>query len=93
MSVVGTRFGHVSGLVHLSYSPVPDSSSTVVTAGKDGELRVWQGFDDEDCGNLLVGEEATSLAVTKEKLLVGASDTNMVQAYSWDLDTEGVVTR
>ena len=67
MSVEGTRFAHSEGRVSLVYSR---NGKKIHTLGMDGELRVWSGIDDDDCENIVVGEEGFAVAVATNRYMV-----------------------
>ena len=66
MSVEDARFAHSEGRVSLAYSR---DGKKIHTLGMDGEMRVWSGIDDDDCENILVGEEGFAVAVASSRLL------------------------
>eukprot|EP00095_Tigriopus_kingsejongensis_P011218 maker-scaffold1959_size23944-snap-gene-0.6 protein:Tk11218 transcript:maker-scaffold1959_size23944-snap-gene-0.6-mRNA-1 annotation:"wd repeat and hmg-box dna-binding protein 1" len=85
------RFAHTEGRSSLRYTP---DGSTVVTCGSDGEVRLYQGIDDDDPISHLAGDETLAVAVTDERFFVAASGTNTIQGYSLaEGQSEGVITR
>ena len=67
MSVEDARFAHSEGRVSLAYSR---DGKKIHTLGMDGEMRVWSGIDDDDCENILVGEEGFAVAVASSRLQI-----------------------
>ena len=49
------------------------------------------GIDDDDCENTLIGDEVLSLAVSQTRIFTGVSGTNVLSAYNWEGEGEGVV--
>ena len=80
MSSTTLRFGHTDGVSSLRYVP---SDGRIVTAGADGDIRVYADIDDDDSKSHLVGDSALALAISPQggKAYVSASSTNCVRAY------------
>ena len=49
------------------------------------------GIDDDDCENTLIGDEVLSMAASQTRVFTGVSGTNVLSAYNWDGESEGVV--
>jgi len=90
MSVEGLRYAHCEGRVCVEYSR---NGAKIHTLGLDGEMRVWAGIDDDDCENIVVGEEGLAMAVATDRIFVAPSESNSVQALNMDGDNDGVITK
>ncbi|XP_078110102.1 WD repeat and HMG-box DNA-binding protein 1 isoform X2 [Sander vitreus] len=84
------RYGHSEGHTEVCFD---DSGKFIVTCGNDGDVRIWEGLDDDDPKFITVGEKAYSLALKNGKL-VTASSNNTVQIHTFpDGDPDGILTR
>ncbi|KAK1891071.1 WD repeat and HMG-box DNA-binding protein 1 [Dissostichus eleginoides] len=84
------RYGHSEGHTEVCFD---DSGKFIVTCGNDGDVRIWEGLDDDDPKFITVGEKAYSLALKNNKL-VTASSNNTVQIHTFpDGDPDGILTR
>ncbi|XP_060913030.1 WD repeat and HMG-box DNA-binding protein 1 [Labrus mixtus] len=84
------RYGHSEGHTEVCFD---DTGKYIVTCGSDGDVRIWEGMDDDDPKFITVGEKAYSLALKKGKL-VTASSNNTVQIHTFpDGDPDGILTR
>lgn len=84
------RYGHSEGHTEVCFD---DSGRLIVTCGNDGDVRIWEGLDDDDPKFITVGEKAYSLALKRGKL-VTASSNNTVQIHTFpDGDPDGILTR
>lgn len=84
------RYGHSEGHTEVCFD---ETGKFIVTCGNDGDVRIWEGLDDDDPRFITVGEKAYSLALKSGKL-VTASSNNTVQIHSFpDGDPDGILTR
>ncbi|KAM8894853.1 WD repeat and HMG-box DNA-binding protein 1 isoform 2-T2 [Spinachia spinachia] len=84
------RYGHSEGHTEVCFD---DSGRFLVTCGNDGDVRIWEGLDDDEPKFITVGEKAYSLALKNGKL-VTASSNNTVQIHTFpDGDPDGILTR
>ncbi|GLD55786.1 WD repeat and HMG-box DNA-binding protein 1 isoform X1 [Lates japonicus] len=84
------RYGHSEGHTEVCFD---DQGKFIVTCGNDGDVRIWEGLDDDDPKFITVGEKAYSLALKNGKL-VTASSNNTVQIHTFpDGDPDGILTR
>nr|XP_015809211.2 WD repeat and HMG-box DNA-binding protein 1 [Nothobranchius furzeri] len=84
------RYGHSEGHTEVCFD---DTGKYIVTCGNDGDVRIWEGLDDDDPRFITVGEKAYSLALKNGKL-VTASSNNTVQIHTFpDGDPDGILTR
>lgn len=84
------RFAHSEGHTDLCYDP---SGRYLLTCGSDGDVRIWDGFEDNDPESHNVGESALALACAAGKFFV-ATDNYSVSARKFpSADLDGVVTR
>lgn len=85
-----TRFAHIDGHTDVCYD---DSGKYLLTAGADGDVRVWNGFDDDNAVSHRAGDCVYGI-VLKGKRLYTAADNNVVQIYTFpELSADGIVTR
>ncbi|XP_068235136.1 WD repeat and HMG-box DNA-binding protein 1 [Palaemon carinicauda] len=85
-----TRYAHYEGHTDICYT---DDGKYIITCGTDGEVRVFEGLDDDDCKTHLVAESAHAIAYKDGRFLV-ATDSNLVQAFTMDEGTpDGIITR
>lgn len=67
--------------------------SHIITAGSDGDIRIWNGINDDDPSSKCVGEFVMALAHYAQRILV-ATDLNTVQALTFpDGDRDGTEFR
>lgn len=84
------RYGHSEGHTEVCFD---DTGKFIVTCGNDGDVRIWEGLDDDDPRFVTVGEKAHSLALKNGKL-VTASSNNAVQIHTFpDGEPDGILTR
>ncbi|XP_071476243.1 WD repeat and HMG-box DNA-binding protein 1-like [Diadema antillarum] len=84
------RMGHSEGHTDVCYE---ETGKFILTCGTDGDVRVWQGLDDDDPQTIDVGETSAALALSKGRLYI-ASDTNTVQAYTFpEGQYDGIISR
>lgn len=84
------RYGHSEGHTEVCFD---DTGKFIVTCGNDGDVRIWEGLDDDDPRFITVGEKAHSLALKNGKL-VTASSNNTVQIHTFpDGEPDGILTR
>ncbi|XP_068434848.1 WD repeat and HMG-box DNA-binding protein 1 [Clinocottus analis] len=84
------RYGHSEGHTEVCFD---ESGKFLVTCGNDGDVRIWEGLDDDDPKFITVGEKVYSLALKNGKL-VTASSNNTVQIHTFpDGDPDGILTR
>lgn len=69
------------------------SFRTIVSAGYDGDIHVWNGIEDDDPSTGCTGEFIASVAFHDNKVYVG-TDVNTVQLLTYpDLDRDGTKYR
>uniref|UniRef100_H3DN87 WD repeat and HMG-box DNA-binding protein 1 n=1 Tax=Tetraodon nigroviridis TaxID=99883 RepID=H3DN87_TETNG len=84
------RYGHSEGHTEVCFD---HTGRFFVTCGNDGDVRIWEGLDDDDPKFITVGEKVYSLALKNGKL-VTASSNNSVQIHTFpDGDPDGILTR
>ncbi|XP_054468160.1 WD repeat and HMG-box DNA-binding protein 1 [Anoplopoma fimbria] len=84
------RYGHSEGQTEVCFD---QTGRFIVTCGNDGDVRIWEGLDDDDPKFITVGEKAYSLALKNGKL-VTASSNNTVQIHTFpDGEPDGILTR
>ncbi|XP_064484328.1 WD repeat and HMG-box DNA-binding protein 1-like [Ornithodoros turicata] len=84
------RFAHSEGHTDLVYDP---SGKYLLTCGCDGDVRIWDGFEDDDPVSHNVGDSALSLACVEDRIFVSV-DTYTVHAYKFPSgDVDGSITR
>ncbi|RZF44928.1 hypothetical protein LSTR_LSTR013118 [Laodelphax striatellus] len=84
------RYAHSEGPTNVCYS---EDGKYIVTCGTEGDIRVWNSFEDEEPHDKCVGDRAYAVAVHETRLYVGTGN-NYVQAYTFpEPELDGVVTR
>uniref|UniRef100_A0A4W4FPW2 WDHD1 first WD40 domain-containing protein n=1 Tax=Electrophorus electricus TaxID=8005 RepID=A0A4W4FPW2_ELEEL len=84
------RYGHSEGHTDVCFD---DEGRCIVTCGSDGDVRVWEGLDDDDPKSINVGEKAYAVALKSGKLVTAVSN-NTVQIHTFpDGDPDGILTR
>lgn len=85
-----TRYAHFEGHTDICYTA---DGKHMITCGTDGEVRIFEGLDDDDCKTHVVAECAYAVAF-KDGCFVVATDTNLVQTYTMDEGSPfGIITR
>lgn len=65
----------------------------IITAGADGDIRIWNGINDDDPTSHCVGEFVLGVAHYDERV-VASTDLNTVQAYTFPaFDRDGTEFR
>uniref|UniRef100_A0A1A9WIP5 Uncharacterized protein n=1 Tax=Glossina brevipalpis TaxID=37001 RepID=A0A1A9WIP5_9MUSC len=83
------RYAHTVGYTSLIYT----DDGYIITCGSDGDIRKWQGIDDDDPTSSCLGEFVVCLAQKGDKLLA-STDHNTVQSYVFpDMDKDGTLLR
>ncbi|XP_037576372.1 LOW QUALITY PROTEIN: WD repeat and HMG-box DNA-binding protein 1-like [Dermacentor silvarum] len=72
-----TRFAHAEGHTDVCYDP---TGRYLVTCGSDGEVRTWEGFQDDEPKSYSVGESALAVACGGDTFFV-AVDSYCVKAF------------
>ncbi|XP_066532037.1 WD repeat and HMG-box DNA-binding protein 1 isoform X2 [Hoplias malabaricus] len=84
------RYGHSEGHTDVCFH---EDGKYIVTCGSDGDVRIWEGLDDDDPKSINVGEKAYSVALRNGKLVTAISN-NTVQIHTFpDGDPDGILTR
>lgn len=82
------RYAHCEGYTDICYT----DKNKYMTTGEDGDVRIWQGFDDTDNASIRIGDKCSAIAYKNGKIYV-ADDLNELKKY--DLETnefQGVLT-
>ena len=83
-----TRYAHCEGYTDICLA----ENGTILTTGEDGDVRVWQGYQDIDNKSIRVGDKCFALAYKSGKIYV-ADELNEVKRF--DIESEeqqGVIT-
>ncbi|XP_048732901.2 WD repeat and HMG-box DNA-binding protein 1-like [Ostrea edulis] len=84
------RYAHSEGLTSLCYD---DTGKYILTCGSDGDVRIWEGAEDDDAISHRTGDRAFCVTFKNSKFYV-ATDTNTVQAFTFpEGSTDGIVAR
>uniref|UniRef100_A0A4W3IBA0 WD repeat and HMG-box DNA-binding protein 1 n=1 Tax=Callorhinchus milii TaxID=7868 RepID=A0A4W3IBA0_CALMI len=84
------RYAHPDGYTGVCYC---ESGRFIVTAGSDGDVRIWESLDDDDPKSINMGEKVYSVAL-KNGMLVTTVSNNIVQVHSFPEGTpDGILTR
>ncbi|KAJ6644470.1 WD repeat and HMG-box DNA-binding protein 1 [Pseudolycoriella hygida] len=73
------RYAHSAGHTHCCYTA---DGERIITSGSDGDIRIWQGIDDDDPNSECIGEFVLCIAHYGDRLLA-STDLNTVQAYTY----------
>ncbi|XP_077521794.1 WD repeat and HMG-box DNA-binding protein 1-like [Amblyomma americanum] len=82
------RFAHAEGHTDVCYDR---TGKYLLTCGSDGEVRTWEGFQDDEPKSYSVGENALALACGGDKFYV-AIDSYCVKAFELPTGQESGVT-
>ncbi|KAL8588870.1 hypothetical protein ACOMHN_051464 [Nucella lapillus] len=84
------RYAHSDGHTDVCYD---DTGRYILTCGSDGDVRIWDGIEDDDAVSHRLGERAYAIAFKKDRFFT-ATDSNSVQASKFpDGMPDGLVTR
>ncbi|KAK7473945.1 hypothetical protein BaRGS_00034850 [Batillaria attramentaria] len=84
------RYAHSEGHTDLCFD---DSGRYILTCGTDGDVRIWEGIDDDDAVSHRVGDRAYGIAFKSGRFFT-ATDANSVQASKFpDGSPDGLITR
>ncbi|XP_054711424.1 WD repeat and HMG-box DNA-binding protein 1-like [Uloborus diversus] len=82
------RYAHSDGHTDICFD---DSGRYLVTCGNDGDIRIWEGFEDEDPVSHHMGDSVSAVAVKENKLYV-ASDDFKLKCYLFpDTEFDGII--
>lgn len=82
------RYAHCEGYTDVFYT----DNGKFLTTGEDGDVRIWNGFDDLDNTSIRVGDKCFAVAYKSGKIYV-SDELNELKQY--DLETnefQGVIT-
>lgn len=83
-----TRYAHCEGYTDICFA----DEGKFLTTGEDGDVRVWQGFDDLDNTSIRVGDKCFALAYKSGKVFV-SDELNEVKRFDLEnSDEQSVVT-
>ena len=83
-----TRYAHLEGYTDICLA----ENGAYVTTGEDGDVRIWQGFDDLDSKSIRISDKCFACAYKSGKIYV-ADDLNEVKKYDYETNEfQGVVT-
>ncbi|KAH3854450.1 WD repeat and HMG-box DNA-binding protein 1-like [Dreissena polymorpha] len=84
------RYAHSDGLTDVCFD---ENGRYILTGGSDGDIRIWDGIDDDDAISHRCGDKTFSIAI-KGSRYFAATDTNTIQAYNFPEGTpDGILTR
>ncbi|XP_041351144.1 WD repeat and HMG-box DNA-binding protein 1-like [Gigantopelta aegis] len=84
------RYAHSEGHTDLCYE---DTGRYMLTCGSDGDVRIWEGIDDDDAVSHRVGDRVYAVAYKNGRFFT-SSDANSVQVHTFpDGGPDGIVTR
>ncbi|XP_017778224.1 PREDICTED: WD repeat and HMG-box DNA-binding protein 1 isoform X2 [Nicrophorus vespilloides] len=90
INLLPVRYGHYEGHTDICFS---DDGDKLLSCGADGEVRIWNGFDDDDPLQNCIGEFALCIKHKGEHIFVG-TNTNLVQQLTYpNGDRNGILTR
>lgn len=70
------RYAHIEGHTDVCFT----ENGTILTTGEDGDIRLWENFDDVDSSSIQVGDKCFAIATHSGKVYV-ADDLNEVKCY------------
>ncbi|GFX29404.1 WD repeat and HMG-box DNA-binding protein 1 [Trichonephila clavipes] len=73
------RYAHCDGHTDICYD---DSGNYLITCGMDGDIRIWNGFEDDDPQSHHMGNSVWAVAFKKDFIYL-SSDNYNVSAYSF----------
>ncbi|XP_035688519.1 WD repeat and HMG-box DNA-binding protein 1-like [Branchiostoma floridae] len=84
------RYAHSEGHTDICYG---QEGRYLITCGTDGDVRVWEGLEDDDPKTISVGDKIHAVAAKNNRLLTG-TDSNTVQAHMLsDGAPDGILAR
>ncbi|XP_019626005.1 PREDICTED: WD repeat and HMG-box DNA-binding protein 1-like isoform X2 [Branchiostoma belcheri] len=84
------RYAHSEGHTDICYG---QHGKYLITCGTDGDVRVWEGLEDDDPKTISVGDKIHAVATKDNRLLTG-TDSNTVQAHTLsDGAPDGILAR
>ncbi|KAL5009063.1 hypothetical protein ScPMuIL_014644 [Solemya velum] len=76
-----------------SFLSNPVAISYILTCGSDGDIRIWEGIEDDDAISHRAGDRAFAIAFKHERFFT-ATDTNTIQASTFPEGApDGILTR
>jgi chromosome transmission fidelity protein 4 len=81
------RYAHSEGYTEVCFT---GNKNEFITTGEDGEIRIWQDFDDTENRSIQVGEKCFALAYGGGKIYV-SNDQNEVKKYDLESSEEQCV--
>ncbi|CAL1269183.1 unnamed protein product [Larinioides sclopetarius] len=73
------RYAHCDGHTDICYD---DSGNYIITCGTDGDIRIWNGFEDDDPQSHQMGSSVSAVAFKKDFIYLSA-DSFKVCAYTF----------
>ncbi|XP_055935978.1 WD repeat and HMG-box DNA-binding protein 1-like [Argiope bruennichi] len=73
------RYAHCDGHTDICYD---DSGNYIITCGTDGDIRIWNGFEDDDPQSHQMGSSVSAVAFKKGFIYLSA-DSFKVSAYTF----------
>ncbi|XP_067132973.1 WD repeat and HMG-box DNA-binding protein 1 [Centruroides vittatus] len=84
------RYAHSEGHTDLCFD---DDGRYIFTCGTDGDIRIWDGFQDDNPTTHHTGDYCHAVSFKAGKLYV-ANDANAIQVYSFpSMNPDGIITR
>ncbi|XP_055532403.1 WD repeat and HMG-box DNA-binding protein 1 [Wyeomyia smithii] len=84
------RFGHIAGHSSIAWA---EDGDKIITVGHDGDIRIWDGFTDDDAKSRCLGEKLWAILQYDDRMLI-ANDLNAVQAYKYpNFEKDGIEFR
>jgi chromosome transmission fidelity protein 4 len=83
------RYAHSEGYTDVCFS---EDGQKFITTGEDGDIRIWNGFDDLDNTSIRVGDKCFAVAYKSGKIYVG-DELNELKCYDMESnELQGVLT-
>ncbi|KAL4237943.1 WD repeat and HMG-box DNA binding-domain containing protein 1 [Mactra antiquata] len=84
------RYAHSDGWTDVCFE---ESGRYILTCGSDGDVRIWDGIEDDDAISHRCGDKTFAIAC-KGNRYFAATDSNTIQAYTFpDGSPDGILTR
>lgn len=82
------RYAHCEGYTDICFT----EKTSYLTTGEDGDVRIWQSFDDLDNESIRIGDKCSAIAYKNGKIYV-ADDLNELRKYDLESkESQGVLT-
>ncbi|CAG7825087.1 unnamed protein product [Allacma fusca] len=74
-----SRFAHCEGITDITFTA---NGEKIITAGGDGDIRVWNNFEDDDPISFSANDSCLGVVFAQDQVIVG-TESNSVEAYEF----------